>query len=288
MTGFGRAERQIPGIRISVEIRTVNNRFFDVGMKIPRELNPLETEIRDRIRNRISRGRVSLLILIERDATEDATLKIDFQRANYCYQKLQELNQTFGNSDPVTLNHLLHFSDFFTQETERSLDESLKKETFAALDSALDDLKEMRRREGEALARDLLIRVANFEASQKKVEKLAAGQPAAQMERLQERLELLVAQGPIDAGRLEQEMAVLADRLDISEECVRLKSHCQLFRQAVAGSEPAGKRLGFLLQEMNREVNTISSKSALAEISSLCVNQKEEIEQMREQIQNLE
>jgi len=288
MTGFGREELKAPGLRISVEIRSVNSRFCEIGMKIPRELNAVEADIRDHLRSRITRGKISLLIALERDSANDEALKIDFQMANNCYQTLQELNQSLGNPGPVTLGQLLHFSDFFTQETERTLDETLKKQALAALDGALADLVQMRRSEGVVLAQDLLQRLSHIESTLGEIEKLAADQPMMQLERLRERLELLVAPGLVEPGRLELEMAILADRLDITEECVRLRSHCQHYREALGGAEPAGKLLGFLLQEMNREVNTISSKAAIPEISHFCVNLKEEIERMREQIQNLE
>ena len=288
MTGFGRSEKTFPGLRIAVEARSINNRFCEIGMKIPRELNPLEPEIRDRVRRRIARGRVSLLIALDRDAVEDSPLKIDVQAANVCYQKLEELNSSLGNLGPVTLGQLLHFSDFFTQQPDRELSDELQRRVLEVLDDTLDDLVSMRRSEGISLAEDLLQRVDHIDRIRREIEKLAADQPKLQMERMRERLEVLLSLGPLDPGRLEQETAMMADRLDIEEECVRLASHSQQFREALQGHESAGKRLGFLLQEMNREANTISAKSASAEISHLTVGLKEEIERAREQIQNLE
>lgn len=288
MTGFGRNEKTFPGLCISVEVRSVNNRYCDIGMRIPRELNALESGIRERIRTRLTRGRISLLITLDRHATEDSPLKIDFQAANVCYQKLEELNQSLETPGPVTLGQLLHFSEFFTQQMESTLDHELKQQVLEVLDGALDNLVNMRRSEGISLAKDLLGRLNQAEKIREKIEKLAAEQPKLQMERMRDRLDVLVTSGPIDPGRLEQEMAMMADRLDITEECVRLKSHNQRFLEALGSDEPAGKRLGFLLQEMNREANTISAKSASADISHLSVNLKEEIERAREQIQNLE
>jgi uncharacterized protein (TIGR00255 family) len=287
MTGFGRSEMSAPGVRISIEIRSVNNRFCEIGMKLARELNALEGDIRDRIRGRIARGKISLLISLTHDG-EEAALQIDAPKARACYAKLQELNRALGHEAPVTLGQLLHFSDYFTQPADIGINESAQALMFAALDAALDDLVSMRCQEGAGLAADLLNRQLHIEALLADIERLALDQPQMQLAKLKERLESLVSSGPIDPGRLEAELALAADRLDVSEECVRLHSHGRLLRQVMTGREPAGKKLGFLLQEMQREVNTISSKSALAEIAHLAVGIKEEIEKMREQVQNLE
>lgn len=219
---------------------------------------------------------------------EALPLQINFAAAQACFAKLQELNKNLGNEGPVTLGQLLHFSDYFTDITENAADETVKSAVFAALDTALNDLLKMRRSKGLSLAQDLLERQNQIETCLVQIETLAQDQPQVQMQKLRERLERLAATGPLDEGRLETELAIFADRLDVSEECVRLKSHNALFREAIAGVEPPGKKLGFLLQEMQREANTISSKSALAEIAHLTVQIKEEIERMREQIQNLE
>ncbi len=288
MTGFGRSEKTYPGLRISVEIRTVNNRFCDIGMKIPRDLNPMETEIRELIRKKVNRGRVNLLITMERDAEDEFALHIDLKAAKVCHKMLSELNEELGRSDPITLSQLLHFSDQFTKLPERTLSDDLKKQVMESLDAALENLLDMRRLEGISLAEDLLVRIEQIDKTRKEIETLADDQPQQQMQLLQERLEQLVSSTPLDPGRLEQEIAILSDKLDITEESVRLGSHCQRFIETLAGEDPAGKRLGFLLQEMNREANTISSKTASADISHHAISLKEEIERIREQIQNLE
>ncbi len=288
MTGFGRSEQKASGRQISVEIRSVNNRFIEIGMKIPRELNPMEGDIRERLRTRLARGRVSVLISFIRDSLDESPLHLDVQAAQTCFLKLQELNKALGCNASVTLGQLLHFSDYFTQDVGKNLEEALRQQVLAAIDAAVEDLVQMRRLEGISLALDLLARLGSTEQILGQIETLAKDQPQVQMQKLRERLQLLSTDATLDEGRLETEMTLMADRLDISEECVRMRSHCQLFREALAGNEPPGKRLGFLLQEMNREVNTISSKSALAELTHLAVGIKEEIERMREQIQNLE
>lgn len=288
MTGFGRCEQDLPGLRISVELRTVNNRYCDIGMKIPRELNAIESEIRDRVRARINRGRINLLIVVERDATDDLSLQINSEAAKACYTKLDELNAELGSPATVTLGQLLHFSDLFTKSPDRELSSELKSKVFATLDKALDDLIDMRRTEGLTLAKDLLQRIEQIDNTREEIEKLAVDQPALQFERLKERLQQLLSLESLDPDRLEQEMALMSDRLDITEECVRLQSHCERFTETLKGNDPAGKRLSFLIQELNREANTISSKSASADISHHAVYLKEEIERIREQLQNIE
>jgi uncharacterized protein (TIGR00255 family) len=288
MTGFGSCEKILPGKHITVEIRTVNNRFCEIGMKIPREMNALEGTIRDRVRGRVSRGRVSLLITIKKESKDENPLNLDPAAAQACYAQLRELNTSLGHTERVSLEQLLYFKEYFMQESASEADATLQGLVLETLEDALQDLLAMRRSEGIALAQDLLTRLGLIETISAQIEKLAVDQPQLQMDRLRERLEMLAGAGPLDPGRLETELALLADRLDVTEECVRLTSHCQLFKKAMSGSEPPGKRLGFLLQEMNREVNTIGSKSALAEISHLTINIKEELERMREQIQNLE
>lgn len=288
MTGFGRSEMTAPGFRISVEVRSINNRFCEIGMKIPRELYALEADIRDRIRARIGRGKISLLISLSLDSGEAAPLQLDLAKARTCYVRLQDLNRELGSGAPVTLGQLLHFSDYFAESAEIGLNENTQAVVFSALDAALNDLIAMRRQEGASLATDLQIRQANIEAILARIEELAKDQPQVQLEKAKERIQQLVGAGPLDPGRLEMELAFLADRLDISEECVRLASHGRVLHKALSGRESAGKKLGFILQEMQREVNTISSKSALAEVAHLAVEIKEEIEKMREQVQNLE
>ncbi|MCX6639217.1 MAG: YicC family protein [bacterium] len=289
MTGFGHHERTANDLNIAVELRSVNNRFFEIGMKIPRRLNYIESDIRERVRQSISRGRVNLLITLTREGNAaEGPLKIDLKTAQSCYDQLEELNRTLGTYLPVRMEHLLHFSEMFISEPEGAVDDGLKQQVIEALGAALDDLVRMRRVEGKSLAEDLIDRVAQIEQIRAKIVALAADQPKLQMEKLQERLNALLNSASLDPGRVEQEFAILVDKLDISEECVRLESHCSQFTETLAGDEPAGKRLGFLLQEMNREVNTISSKSASTEISHLAVSLKEEIERIREQIQNLE
>jgi uncharacterized protein (TIGR00255 family) len=290
MTGFGRSEGTASGHHIAIEIRTVNNRFFEIGMKIPRKLNGLEGELREKVRQKIQRGRVNLLIGLSREgAGDERPLNVDLEMARHCHDQLSELNKKLGDSAPIKLEHLLHFSDLFIIEPTALTEDGLKDGVLKVLDSAVVDLVQMRRVEGQTLALDLLQRIAKIEEVRSKIISLSKDQPQLQMEKLQERIKQLITNStPIDSGRLEQELAILADRLDITEECVRLGSHCQQFIATIGGEEPAGKRLGFLLQEMNREVNTISSKTASAKVSHLAVNLKEEVERIREQIQNLE
>jgi len=217
MTGFGRSEKDYSGLRISVEIRTVNNRFCDIGLKIPRNLNPIEAEIREHIRSRVNRGRINILITVDYDTTDKSPVEIDSSAAKACYKELHNLNEDLGNSVPVTLNDLLHFSELFTGTPDRIVTDEFRHQVIESLDSALDDLVKMRRNEGLSLAKDIISRIREIEGIKKNIEKLAAKQSQQQFERLQERLEHLLNAGPMDPGRLEQEMAIIADKLGITE-----------------------------------------------------------------------
>ena len=289
MTGFGRCEGIANGYHIAIEIRTVNNRFFEIGMKIPKQLNGLEAEFRDKIRQYVQRGRVNLLICLNREGvSEETPLSIDLEVARRCRDQLADLNLDLGYHEPIRFDHLLQFADVFIIEPTALTEDGIRDDVLKILEGALTDLVLMRRTEGHSLAQDLLRRIELINSTRLQIVELSKDQPKQQLEKLQERLKMLLSSVPVDPARLEQELAIFADRLDVTEECVRLDSHCRQFTATISGDEPAGKRLGFLLQEMNREINTISSKTASAEVAHLAVSLKEEVERIREQIQNLE
>jgi uncharacterized protein (TIGR00255 family) len=290
MTGYGRSELQRNGFTVRVELRSVNSRFMDLALKTSRELFNFENELKDLIRSKISRGRISAQIACSRDRNDDDLIQVDEAHARSRLRMLQKLVSALGLKDEVTLGHLLSFNDIFVPQ-EESTDEidALLSVVRDALTQAINDLREMQLAEGEELAKDLKIRLGQLFDTVMEVETLAKDIPIETLKKLKERVSKLTVPEKLEPNRLEIELALMADRLDITEECVRLKSHIQLFRDTVESSEPAsGKRLGFILQEMNREVNTLGSKSNCIEISHHTVSLKEEIERIREQVQNIE
>jgi uncharacterized protein (TIGR00255 family) len=288
MTGFGRGEAHKGGITISVELRTVNNRFLEVATRLPRSLSLRENDVKELIRRRISRGKVNVIANVEKEGNGSAGLELNSSAARAYYKLLVQLRKTLKLKETVKLEHVLQFSEIFEQKEIGGTDEKEWVVLQESLETALAALAEMRRAEGGELERDFRVRIGMLDERLAQIERLSAQQVPAERMRLRERVAQLVEKTTVDEGRLELEIALLADRLDVTEECVRFRSHNKFFLEALALPEPAGRKLNFLIQEMNREANTIGSKSSATEISHLVVSMKEELEKIREQIQNIE
>jgi uncharacterized protein (TIGR00255 family) len=288
MTGFGRGEAHREGITISVELRTVNSRFLEVAARLPRSLSLRENDVKELIRRKISRGKVNVVANVEKEGNGSAGLAINTSAARAYYKLLVQLRKTLKLKETVKLEHMLQFSEIFEQKDIGGTDEKEWEVLQESLDSALGALAEMRKAEGGELERDFRTRIALLDEKLAQIEQLSVQQVPAERERLRERVAQLVEKTPVDEGRLELELALLADRLDVTEECVRFRSHNKFFLEALALPEPAGRKLNFLIQEMNREANTIGSKSSATEIAHLVVGMKEELEKLREQLQNIE
>lgn len=288
MTGFGRGRARAGDLIATVEMRSVNNRFCEVSTRLPRELNPRESEIQALIKQALDRGRINVQIQVER-AEPQLTMQVDEHAARGYARLLDTLRIAAGLPDPVRLEHLLPFSDdLLVPADEETDDEALWAATSAALQEALDGLRAMRLQEGKALQTDLLERIASMRRELAHVEARAPERVREAREKLHERLAELLGDDRVDPERLEQEIAYLADKLDVTEECVRLRSHLQLFEEALRSDDPVGRKLNFLAQEINREVNTIGSKANDADVAHAAVRMKEELEKIREQVQNIE
>ena len=289
MTGFGRGTVTGADFKIAVEIKTVNNRYLDIHLRLNQELTSLEMNIRKLVGARLSRGRVDLNINFERSAT--TTYEINRSLVNGYVNVLRDIQREFNLPGDVDINTLARLPGALTTARDGLTDESVAGiET--AVSAALDDLALMRESEGATLAAEMRARVARIEAEVPLIENAAAGLVDAYRQRLQKRIGELLARGggqtEIDAGRLAQEVAYLADRSDISEELVRLRSHLEQFRVAIESEGEVGKRLDFLLQELNREANTVLSKSTEVSIKDAGLAIKAEVEKLREQVQNVE
>ncbi len=288
MTGFGRGEVTTDGLTATVEVRGVNSRFLEVSSRLPRTLNLREGEIKEIIRRHVVRGKISIVVSIERNNGESTALRINPSTARTYYRLLSDLKKALRLRETIKLEHLLQFSDILEQEVGASADEAEWEVTRRALESALLGFQQMRTQEGGELEVDFRSRIGVLSRRLDEVEALSRGQVPLERERLRERIKQLIEVERIDENRLELEIALLADRLDVTEECVRFRSHNKFFLEALGGKEAAGRRLNFLVQEMNREVNTIGSKSSGQEISHIVVGMKEELEKIREQLQNVE
>ena len=288
MTGFGRGEVHKGEITVSVELRTVNNRFLEVTTRLPRSLSLRENDVKELIRRSISRGKVNVVVNVEKEGNGSAGLEINRSAAQAYYKLLVQLRKTLRLKETVKLEHMLQFSEIFEQKDTGGTDEKEWVVLQESLEAALGALAEMRRAEGGELERDFRTRIALLDERLAQIEQLSAQQVPAERVRLRERVAQIIEKTPVDEGRLELELALLADRLDVTEECVRFRSHNKFFLEALALPDPAGRKLNFLIQEMNREANTIGSKSSATEIAHLVVSMKEELEKIREQLQNIE
>ena len=287
MTGFGAATGAVGRVQVSVELRSVNHRFFNPSLKLPSVLAAWEGEVRERLRRRIARGHVTLTARVERRA--DAESVIDDDRFGHCVQQLRALAARWSLAEPPDLATVLRMPGVLvgdgTEEVAGSVEEFL-----GIVESALAALGAMRDAEGARLVGVLRERLAVVLAV---VDRIAARAPerlASERERLRRSVGELAAGMDVDEGRLAQELAIMADRLDVTEEIDRFRAHAAAFRETLdrAGGEPVGKRLGFLLQEMLREVNTTGSKARDTAMLHDVVAAKEELERLAEQVENLQ
>jgi uncharacterized protein (TIGR00255 family) len=290
MTGFGRSELTRDGLTVTVELRSVNNRFLEVSSRIPRELNVRENEIREILRRHLLRGKINLNIGIERAATEEPlNLTVDAEAVKSFKDALDQVRRAAKIKEAANLTHLLQFAeDFISRGTGTEANDDNWELVSEAVVEAAKELEQMRRNEGRELARDLLGRVRAIDGLMERAEQISRERIPQERQRLRERIAQLFENDEIDEQRLELEIILLADKLDVTEECVRYRSHSKFFVEAVKGPEAAGRKLGFLLQEMNREITTVGSKANDAEISHIVVRAKEELEKIREQVQNIE
>jgi uncharacterized protein (TIGR00255 family) len=289
MTGFGRGEATSGGYTAVVELRSVNSRYCEVSTRLPRSLNARDAELQRLVKDRFARGRISLQVQVEDPIADVVPVVVNENAVRQYRRLLQQVAEAAGLDPVISLDQILRFSDILTPvEPEEPSEDAVWTATIAALRLAGDGMRAMRLDEGKALDRELRERLDGIESNLAEIERLAPLRVTATHERLVDRLREFMEDERLDRNRLEFEMAVLADKLDVREECVRLHSHLHLFRQALDSSEPVGRKLNFLSQEMNREVNTIGSKSNDAEMAHLVVGMKEDLEKIREQIENVE
>ncbi|WP_232362539.1 YicC/YloC family endoribonuclease [Desulfogranum mediterraneum] len=288
MTGFGRGEASIDGRTWTAEIKTVNHRFLDQKVTIHRTFAGFEEAVKKRVALVLDRGRVESSFTVQGALSGGPQLVVNEELAAQYHSCLQQLVEEYQLNGGISLAHMLNERDLIVREEQHPDMDAEWELISAALDQALGECERMREQEGAALRTDLLARLEGFEQI---IAAIAAEAPqvlAARHADLKAKLEQLLAGVNLDASRLAQEAAVMADKSDITEELVRLGSHIEQFRAFLDSDEPIGRRLDFLLQEFLREVNTLASKITNASIGHLGVEMKNEIEKLREQVQNLE
>jgi uncharacterized protein (TIGR00255 family) len=287
MTGFGQAEVADRTGKVSIEIRTVNHRFLDITTKLPKALMQREPEVKEMINQRIARGRVSLTVLAE-TVVPRYQVVVNVPLMEQYVEQLQQFAKKHRLPSELDIKTLTSLPEVFTLHEREDDSDVLWPLLERGMKQALSACAKMREAEGKALEGDLLKRITRVDRLVKKVEKRAPEVLAHHRTSLKERLTKLMEGARVDADRWMTEIAVLADRLDFTEEITRLKSHLSQFRSCVEGGGAVGKRLTYLLQEMHRETTTVCSKAADAEIVEMMVALKEETEKLREQVQNLE
>ncbi|MBQ6348760.1 MAG: YicC family protein [Clostridia bacterium] len=289
MTGYGRAFVEIEGRQMTVEVKSVNHRFLDISFRMPRNLMFLEDAARKAIGARLARGHVDVFVTYRNLRTDARTVQVDEALFSAYVEALRRLRDAAGPElrDDRTLMGIAHMPDVMTVTEAEEDQDAVRALLEAALGQALDALCAMRAREGEAIRDDLKSRVDAIERMTEAVEARYPETVAAYTQRLRAAMEELAGSG-VDETRLMMEVAVMADRSAIAEETVRLHSHILQLRNVFESPEPIGRRVDFIVQELNREVNTISSKSQDIPITQLTVDMKAEIEKLREQVQNIE
>ncbi|HOP54740.1 MAG TPA: YicC family protein [Bacillota bacterium] len=285
MTGYGQGSISNEKYTITVEMRSVNSRYLEIKFKLPSMWGELEERMRELISSKISRGRVDVSVFVSYAQT-DAKLNIDWQLLESVKEAHEKLSNTVGLAEPLSFTDLLAVEGVLTLEKPQEDLEEIWKDLSVALTEALDQLYNMRRAEGERLAEDITQRIEYIKKKTLELESLAPLIVKELYDRIKERVaEMDVA---LQEERLLQEVALIAEKMNVTEELVRLKSHCDGFLQIMQENNSVGRKLDFLLQEMNREINTTGSKSSNLTVSRNVVEIKSELEKIREQIQNIE
>ncbi len=291
MTSFGRARRTVGGKDITVEIRSVNNRFFDCSVKLPRAFSFLEEKIKPHLQaNSVSRGKVDVFITIDVIDSPIPQISIDEGYAEAYIGALRTLGDRFGLHDDISIMRVAQNHDIFVIQKSEEDTEKEWSDLRLVLDEALASFIAERAREGENIERDLVAKVENIKSTVDRIEALSQSDVTEYRTRLETKLRDMLSDNRIvfEESRILTECAIFADRVAIDEELVRLRSHFDGFAEILASGEPSGRKLDFLVQEMNRETNTIGSKCQNSSIARMVVDIKCEIEKIREQIQNIE
>ena len=288
MTGYGRRETVIGGKKILVEIKSVNHRFADYNIKVPRHLGFLEDKVKKYAAQSITRGKVDIFVSVESSEEADKYIKLNKELAKNYIDVLCELRDSFGLKDDITVSNVARFSDIFQSEKREEDEEEIWELVKAVMAEAMEEFITMRSNEGERIQKDLLQRVNYMQTLSDKIDERSPQTVREYSDRLYAKIKDILDDRSIDETRIITEVAIYADKVAVNEETVRLGSHFSEFKNIMNSGEPAGRKLDFLIQEINRETNTIGSKAQDIEIAKIVVELKGEIEKLREQIQNIE
>lgn len=288
MTGYGRGESVLHDRTITVELRAVNNRYLDCSVKIPRLYVFAEETIKSQVQKKVARGKLDVFVTIDSTAADKVAVSLNRPVADGYYAALTQLRDTYDLRDDISVSLLSRFPDVFLVEKEQGDADVIAQDISQVLDLALEDFNAMRAREGTKLAEDVRSKAGNIAALLAQVEERSPKTVAEYREKLRQRMEEVLANTQLDESRILTEAAIFADKVAVDEETVRLHSHLEQLEDMLAQGGAIGRKLDFLIQEFNREANTIGSKCSDIEIARHVVDIKAEIEKIREQVQNIE
>ncbi len=289
MTGYGKQSLSIDGREYQIEIKSVNHRYLDINIKMPKTLSYLEDTIKKEISEKIKRGKIDVFITFENNSQEGKNIKINKELAKLYINQLKELAQEEKISSNIEVIEIAKFPDILTIKVDEE-DEKIKQEIIQTTQEATNKIIEMKNIEGEKISQDLLQRISNIENKIIEISEKSTGLIQEYVVKLEKRIQEILKTEKIDKSRLAQEVVIYADKCSIEEEITRLKSHIYQFKNLISNNEneTIGKKLDFIIQEMNRETNTIGSKANNLEITNGVIDIKTELEDIREQIQNIE
>ena len=287
MTGYGKSNIAKDLREYQVEIKSINHRYADINIKMPRTLSYLEEDVKKEILSQITRGKVDVFISFANNSKEGNEVKINTEIAKLYIEELRKLAEDEGLQSNIEVTDIAKFPDVLKIQSNND-DETIKKELLEAVKEATNGLVKMRKDEGSKISKDLEERLCNVEDKTLEISKLSTGLIDEYVVKLENRIKELLKTEEVDKSRLAQEIVIYADKCSVEEEITRLKSHIAQFRKMLESKEAIGKKLDFLIQEMNRETNTIGSKANNLEITNNVVDVKTELENIREQIQNIE
>ena len=287
MTGYGKSNMSKNLREYQVEIKSVNHRYLDVSIKMPRSLSYLEEEIKKAVSAKLTRGKVDVFITFNNNSLEGRDIKINTEIARMYIKELRDLAESEGIVADIPVTEISKLPDVLTIQNNQD-DETIKNELLEVTNKAIENLVGMRKIEGEKIAQDLFTRIQDIDGKVKKISSLSTGLIEDYVVKLNTRIKELLQDQEIDEARLAQEVVIYADKCSIEEEVTRLNSHVYQFRELLNSNEAVGKKLDFMIQEMDRETNTIGSKANNLEITNEVINMKTQLENIREQVQNIE
>lgn len=287
MTGFARVDYQKDGVKLTIEVKCLNGKQLDINTRLPRNMQSFDMMVRDMIKSKFSRGTFSINLNIE-NTQVDKLLSFNPEKVKAVYDSLNQIRTALKIKEPVKLEQVLNYQELISDQEEEIDERYYGNLIKQAINKALVTIDQMRINEGKNIEKDIANRIKKIQQTVDKIRAKGLERIPTEREKYRQKIAQMFEGDEIDEQRIYLEMVILADKLDISEECVRLDSHIKYFFKTLKENESAGRKINFLMQEMNREINTIGSKVNDAELSQMVVLVKEEIERIREQIQNIE